>query len=99
MNGFFSVFSCTVQHAILVPQPGIEPVLPVVEVRSLNHWTAREVRMNGFLTHFNIGYCLHFMYTLDRGISHKRELSDPLTSLQSCLFHVSPLKGLRRLCN
>ena len=29
---------------ILVPQPGIEPVPPAVEVRSPNHWTARESR-------------------------------------------------------
>ena len=29
---------------ILVPQPGIEPVPRAVEVRSLNHWTAREVQ-------------------------------------------------------
>ena len=28
---------------ILVPQPGIKPVLPAVEAQSLNHWTAREV--------------------------------------------------------
>ena len=28
---------------ILVPQPGIEPVPPAVEVWSLNHWTIREV--------------------------------------------------------
>ena len=28
---------------ILVPQPGIEPVSPALEARSLNHWTAREV--------------------------------------------------------
>ena len=28
---------------ILVPRPGIEPVAPAVEARSLNHWTAREV--------------------------------------------------------
>ena len=27
---------------ILVPQPGIEPVPPVVEAWSPNHWTARE---------------------------------------------------------
>lgn len=55
--------------------------------------------MHGFLTLFNIIYCLHFMYTLGRGISHKRELSVPLTSLLSCLFHVSPLKGLKEVCN
>ena len=28
---------------ILVPQPGVEPAPPVVEVQSLNHWTAGEV--------------------------------------------------------
>ena len=28
---------------ILVPQPGIEPVLPAVEAWSPNHWTASEV--------------------------------------------------------
>ena len=28
---------------ILVPQPGIEPTPPTVEVQSLNHWTTREV--------------------------------------------------------
>ena len=30
-------------HGILALQPGIEPVPPALEVRSLNHWTAREV--------------------------------------------------------
>ena len=28
---------------ILVPQPGIEPALRVVEAQSLNHWATREV--------------------------------------------------------
>ena len=28
---------------ILVPSPGMEPMPPAVEARSLNHWTAREV--------------------------------------------------------
>ena len=28
---------------ILVPQPGIEPLLPAVEAQSLNHCTAREI--------------------------------------------------------
>ena len=28
---------------ILVPQPRIEPMPPVVEVQSLNHWIAREI--------------------------------------------------------
>ena len=40
------LFVCLPRHAacsILVPQPGMEPVPPAVEVWSLNHWTAREV--------------------------------------------------------
>ena len=28
---------------ILVPQPGIKPAPPALEVGSLNHWTTREV--------------------------------------------------------
>ena len=28
---------------ILAPRPGIESMPPAVEVRSLNHWTVREV--------------------------------------------------------
>ena len=46
-EGFgFLVFFFWPHHAacrILVPQPGIEPTPLAVEVRSLNHWTAREV--------------------------------------------------------
>ena len=30
-------------RGILFPWPGIEPVLPAVEARSLNHWTSSEV--------------------------------------------------------
>ena len=42
---FFFFFFCPHIMAcrILVPQPGIEPMPPGVEVQSLNHWTAREV--------------------------------------------------------
>ena len=39
---FFFWWHC-VACGILVPQPGIKPVPPTVEVRSLNQWTAREV--------------------------------------------------------
>ena len=28
---------------ILILQPGVEPILPGMEVQSLHHWTAREV--------------------------------------------------------
>ena len=34
---------------ILVPQPGIEPVLPAVEPWCLNHWIAREFYHGGKL--------------------------------------------------
>ena len=42
----FYLFIYRLHHVacrILVPRPGIEPQLPIVEVWSLNHWTAREV--------------------------------------------------------
>ena len=32
-----------VASGILVPQPGAEPAPPALEVRSLNHWTTRQV--------------------------------------------------------
>ena len=38
--GFFLATPCSIW---LVPQPGIEPVPPAVEARSLNRWTTREV--------------------------------------------------------
>ena len=44
---FFFFFS--VQGRILVLPPGIEPVSPVSEARSLNHWTTREVPEPQFL--------------------------------------------------
>ena len=43
---FFFLFGHVAWHVgygILVPQPGIEPTPLAVEVRSLNHWTVREV--------------------------------------------------------
>ena len=36
-------FGHSTWHVGLVPQPGIKPESPVVEVWSLNHWTTREV--------------------------------------------------------
>ena len=35
---------------ILVPWPGMEPVPPVMKVRSLNHWTTREVLDLSFMS-------------------------------------------------
>ena len=40
---FFFFWPHLVACGILVPQSGIEPALPAVELWSLNHWTAREV--------------------------------------------------------
>ena len=48
---FFHLFIGHTTEAceILVPWPGIQPVTPAVEARSLNHWTAREVQARPFL--------------------------------------------------
>ena len=40
---FFLFWPCCAACRILVPRPGIEPMLPAVEAQILNHWTAREV--------------------------------------------------------
>ena len=48
---FFFFFGATLHNVwdlILVPGPGIEPVPPAVEARSLKHWTAREVPRSFF---------------------------------------------------
>ena len=39
---FLFFWPCHLECGILAPQPGIEPVPPALEARSLNHWTARE---------------------------------------------------------
>lgn len=49
-NGiYFPFYFFHVACRILVHQPGIEPAPPVVEARSPNHWTAREVSETGFI--------------------------------------------------
>ena len=40
---FFFFWLHHTAYGVLVHQPGTEPVLLAVEVRSLNHWTAKEV--------------------------------------------------------
>ena len=41
------LFFGSAAHGILVLQPGIKPVPPALEARSVNHWTARKVpRLN-----------------------------------------------------
>ena len=50
---------------ILVPQPGIEPLLPAVEAQSFNHWTAREVPIQQILYVTLTMYCSHIMVTVE----------------------------------
>ena len=45
---FWCVFLPCAACRILVPQPGIKPVPPALEVRSLNYWVAREVFLANF---------------------------------------------------
>ena len=40
---FFFFLPHSKAYGILFPPPGIEPMLPAVEVQNLNHWTPREV--------------------------------------------------------
>ena len=48
---WFNFFGCIPQAVcgIFVPQPGIKPMPPAVEVWSPNYWTAREVSLTQFL--------------------------------------------------
>ena len=43
LRSLLFLISCHGACGILVPQPGIEPAPPVVEARSLEHWTSWEV--------------------------------------------------------
>ena len=53
---FFFIWLHRVACGILVPRPGIEPVPPAVEERSVNHWTPREAPV----THHWPCFCLPF---------------------------------------
>ena len=46
----FFFFSNTPQRMWDLPQPGIRPMPPELEVWSLNHWTAREVPISLFIS-------------------------------------------------
>ena len=56
INIFIYFWPCHVAWGILFPQPGIEPMCPVVEARSLNHWATREVLY--FLIRWKMRLCL-----------------------------------------
>ena len=61
LNSFFPFL---VACEILVSQPGIEPMPPAVEVRSLNHWTTREVPENSW-SHLQISKGDSVMLAID----------------------------------
>ena len=46
---FFCFWPCHASCWILAPQSEVELVPPALEAQSLNHWTAREVLVAGFL--------------------------------------------------
>ena len=64
---------------ILVPQPGIKPMPPAVEVLSLNHWTTREVPK----VYFPFNLCLFFQ------VLRQENWHFVLLSLQICAHHIS----------
>ena len=49
LNFLLFFWLCHAACRILVPQAGIEPTPPAMEVQNLNHWTVREVPTAGFL--------------------------------------------------
>ena len=49
---FFNLLASLLACKILVPQPGIKPVLPALEAWSLNHWTFRGAPVGAFLINF-----------------------------------------------
>ena len=46
---YSSTIFLAITYEIVVPQSGIEPEPPAVEMQSLNHWTAREIPPAAFL--------------------------------------------------
>ena len=68
---------------ILVPQPGIKPVPPAVEVQSPNHWTTREVPPSVISKHITLlcssstyqrvkTTCFQFSYLFMNGTTHSQ---------------------------
>ena len=88
---FFFFWLCHMVCGISVPQPGIEPAHPAVEVWRLNHWTAREVSSVLFDAIVN---GIVFLFSLsDRSLLVYRNATEfyvlilyPGTSLSSFLF-------------
>ena len=64
----FFFWPCQMACRILIPQPGIEPMLPAVEAQSPNHWTTREVPclyiLNRLLSRTDLENCLSYFLCL-----------------------------------
>ena len=59
---FFSTISPLPTPLFLVPRQGIEPAPPAVEVRSPNHWTAREFPLFSFLFYLKNFYLFIYFW-------------------------------------
>ena len=55
----------------VISQPGIEPVPPALEPRSLNHWTTREVPASSFLVHFFVFVVEHILWQFPGRVTWK----------------------------
>ena len=83
---------------ILVPQPGIKPMPPALKAQSLNHWTTREVSLDGlfyFVDHFFFFFFDHFFYHAEAFSL----MSSPLlvSALVAFTFGVIPQKLLAKI--
>ena len=69
-HSFFFFLPRRVACGILLPRPGTEPTPPAMEVRSLNHWTAREVPAGNILEVPDIKYKFSFLQRPELISSH-----------------------------
>ena len=83
---------------ILVPQPGIQPMLPALKVQSLNHWTTREAPKSKVLN-FQWMVFVSFlpMFSIFKLTSDRRMESGWLLSMGSQLRDWTAAKESRHL--
>ena len=81
---------CHAAHGVSVPQPGIEPVLPALEVWSLSHWNTREV--SNILTFTSWPLLFQFppaVFPNFPSLPSSLSNSDPTSFLKLCLIPVA----------
>ena len=71
LKGFFTFWSHCKACGPLVPWPGIEPVPPVVEMWSFNHWTAGKSLLQYFYSFFFFFYMEIFFFDMEICDQHK----------------------------